>query len=141
MKDYTTKSGKTIYFGSNPTDEELEELKNFGIEVIWNLGQELSIEAELESEFAIVIWSSVQDGKAPSIKSFFVEDINRVLAFLANNKKIFIHCLHGRGRTGMAIACLLLLEDGLSTNEALARAIELCGGPTDKDQIDFVTFL
>ena len=82
MKEFKTESGKTIYFGSNPTDEELKELDAFGIDVVWNLAQELSIEAELEREFAVVISSAIEDNKAPAFKSFFLLDLDLIVNYV-----------------------------------------------------------
>lgn len=136
MQKFLTKNG-ALYFGSNPTDEEYEELKANNISVVWNLGAELTIEADLEREFADVVFSPIDDGYIPNIDSF-MSDLESVLNKIADGEKLFVHCLHGKGRTGLALSSLSMVLDGLGPKEAMDKAKAHCGGPEKKVQVAFI---
>lgn len=140
MEKFPTDRG-SLYFGSNPTDEELEELKTFGITLVWNLGEELTIEVDLEREFAIVVHTAISDNSVPSDIESFISDMNIVCKHLDEGGKVFVHCLHGKGRTGTALACLEMVLNGRLSAEALILAKKYCNGPEKSNQIEFVKIL
>jgi ADP-ribosyl-[dinitrogen reductase] hydrolase len=75
-------------------------------------------------------------------------EIQRVLArFLAEGRRVYVHCRAGIGRTGTVIGCYLI-ENGMKGGDALVRLNELWQGsdrsdtwpeiPETPDQIDFI---
>ena len=53
------------------------------------------------------------------------EKISRVLTLLNSNQHVFVHCRHGKDRTGTVIACYRIAHDGWTNKQALDEAVSL----------------
>lgn len=101
-----------LYRGALPKPEELMELKRQGIEYIINLrtGHSLQTAAEKATEKAFVerlglkfIEYPIDSRKGPTKE--LINDFFEFSQYLRNNnKKAFIHCKHGKDRTGTMVA-------------------------------------
>lgn len=140
LKKFPTRSGE-LYFGSVPSDEALEEMKEIGIDVIWNLASELEDFADYESEFVgEVLQGDIEDFSVPSSGSKFVMQLKYIAGLLNGGKKVFLHCMGGRGRSSMVLACLSVLN-GLSADRSLKLVKQYGSGPETDAQINFVKFI
>lgn len=86
----------------------------------------------------------ILDFSTPS-KQVMHEILNRIHTTLAEDRKIYLHCYAGLGRTGTVVGCYLV-EKGLSGLDALAeiqRLRKLAGisageSPQTKEQREFI---
>lgn len=135
-------SSGRIYHGPCPFDDVLSELAEKGVSVVWNLGKELSDIAENERKFfPIVIHSKVQDYSVPESKEEFLADLHTVAEHIRNGRSVFIHCMGGHGRTGMALASLAIVLRNKTPEVALRLSKLACRGPEMDSQVDFVKAL
>jgi protein-tyrosine phosphatase len=138
LNRFPTSSGQ-LYFGRMPNLETLEELKNEHFDAIWNLGAELAPILAIEKQFIkTVIHGNIPDFGVPSDPNEFIGQLSRVIGMLRSGKKVFLHCGEGRGRTGLALACIKVMMDGSSAEKALRAAHMTCGGPETSKQCHFV---
>lgn len=130
---------QVVFFGPCPLEDIYPMLKDEDVSVIWNLAEELSDVAEKEKRhFEHVIHTKIPDFSIPKSKEEFLSDLESVFDFAVSGRIIFVHCLGGRGRTGMALAALAMYLNGLSAEKALGFAHKNCGGPEMECQKDFI---
>lgn len=126
-----------VFYGPLPTIEELTQLK---IQVVWNLALELEQTAIKEQQLFTTIWTPIEDYSVPEEENF-KQDLNQIIEYLKIKKRIYIHCCAGRGRTGMALAALVIRTDLLTPKEALKVSFSHCQGPEKTVQRQFITNL
>lgn len=126
-----------ILFGPIPSEQTLEYLLKKDVALIWNLMAECSGVADLEKNFFIVINSKIEDFSIPD-RSEFLHDLDLVCDYLKEGKNIYIHCLGGHGRTGMALAALGMRLARMTAEEALNFSQHNCHGPETEIQKDFI---
>lgn len=131
------------YFGKCPSPREREEaypwLCDRGVVAVWNLQEEASDET-LEAEraaFPESIWTPIGDFGTPPDAEAFMQVVRAVAAILDAGRSIYVHCMAGHGRTGLALATLLV-HRGVDAERALRTTQRECGGPEMDDQEDFV---
>lgn len=140
FKKFSAISGE-LYYGPMPTFETLKKLESLGINIIWNLGAELQECYNLEKAMFDTVFSEIPDFSIPPNKNRFLTELNIICENLRAGKKVFVHCLGGRGRTGMALAAVALQLNGLSSFEALNAAKGACNGPETENQKEFIRSL
>lgn len=92
-----------------------EGLKNLGIEVDISLEKE-RIDAPYGLDF--FIWLPIEDTFPPKPEQLNY-GVNSIEKFIEMDKKIFIHCMNGHGRSTTLIAAYLIKSKGLSVQEAI----------------------
>jgi protein-tyrosine phosphatase len=141
LNRFPTKHGE-LYYGRMPDSNTLKKLKKENISCIWNLAAELDFLIKTEKSFVpIVIHGNIKDYSIPDNLSKFVEQLNTIAAILKSEKKVFIHCLAGMGRSGMALAAIDILLNGNKADIALKHAKAATSGPETNEQKDLVSFL
>jgi ADP-ribosylglycohydrolase len=90
---------------------------------------------------------AIRDHGLPEDPAHMAEIITTIEHALAANRRVYVHCRAGIGRTGMVVACLLI-ERGHSAEEALneanrlwqrcARAREWPSIPETDEQVEYV---
>lgn len=131
-----------IYFGCYPFKKVLNSLSSEGVGMVWNLLEEEDSCHKAEREIIQnVIWTPIADYSIPHDGESFIQDLNKVAGFVRNGGKVFVHCMGGRGRTGMVLACLLMELEGLYPETALALTKVLCNGPEEESQKEFVVWV
>lgn len=97
--------------GGRPERIDLEQLKNQGFKTVINLDNDSKVEATEKANveklgmkfysFPMNAWQTPEDQK-----------VNTILSLMSDQKNypIFIHCHHGRDRTGMMSAIYRVLE-------------------------------
>jgi len=114
---------KNLYRGAQPREGGIRKLKELGVKTIINLrGADEGTEAEeREARAAKLNYFNVpMDGLGrPSD-----EKVEKILALINNAKNwpVFIHCNHGKDRTGTIIACYRISHDGWALGEAMKEA-------------------
>ena len=145
MSDYVRKFYTRIgelYSGPAPSRDILERLQNKEIYCIWNLAEELQDMIEVENKYAEqVLFANIPDFSIPKDKKVFFNQLEYICDLLKDDRKIFLHCMAGRGRTGMALACVKRQLEGATALEALTASREHCDGPESDVQVEFVTNL
>lgn len=128
-----------VFFGSYPDMEDLLVLKKENIQIIWNLMMELPSVLMREKQFYTnVLHSPIKDFNAPKSGSNFVYNLEQICLKLEAGHNVFIHCLGGHGRTGMALAALLIKINLMSADDALELTHNICNGPEMECQKDFI---
>lgn len=121
-----TKVNAGLYRGGLPTDEDMKGLKALGIKTDVNLmagagdAQERAIVAH-EKEVAAKLGINFVNLAVP-----FNVDVPEAMvkqwldiAVAPENQPVYIHCRHGRDRTGMMVSAYRIAEDGLTGQQAL----------------------
>jgi protein-tyrosine phosphatase len=138
MRRFPTNSGE-LYYGRAPDYKTLAKLRDMGVDLIWNLAQELDIFVVHEKSYVPhVLHGNISDYDVPSNGSQFLKQVNQVAAMLRGGKKVFIHCMAGHGRTGLALAALGVVLNGKTAKTALIASRAASGGPETPDQVHFV---
>jgi hypothetical protein len=116
VKNFAKISG-TLYRGAQPTPEGLARLKAMGVKTIINL-------RETDDDISQMIDLHLKHGRF-SLDLF--EPDERLLATFLNvvadpqNSPVFVHCLMGADRTGIAVAMYRIREQGWPVGAAIAE--------------------
>lgn len=112
-----------IYRG--PRLGDLNELKSLKVRTILNLennteavGQEETVAKELGIEIIKIPMSEIARPRPADLKKA-VEVLND-----PKLQPVYVHCLHGRDRTGLVVAAYRILHDGWSLEQAYREAID-----------------
>jgi protein-tyrosine phosphatase len=123
------------YPGSNyavRTRQTLEQLIQANITVFINLTEKgeyveyeplLDLAAKPLKRLTAYYRFPIKDETAPSIDQM-VEILDAIDTAISVGRKVYVHCLHGRGRTGTVVGCWLI-RHGLNSNEAIAEIARL----------------
>lgn len=112
-----------LYRGGQPKTDRLRKLKDLGIKTIVNLrGEDDSTRAESEEANLLGLHyfsMSLREFSKPKDK-----DVQRVLEIInaPENQPVFIHCHHGKDRTGTIVACYRISHDGWTAEQAKSEA-------------------
>jgi len=120
------KINENLYRGAQPLSGGIERLAALGIKTVINLRGENEV---TRSEQA--------DARAAGLRYFSVpladlsaptdEQVEKILALIndAQDWPVFVHCNHGKDRTGTIIAVYRISHDGWTSEEAKAEAKRL----------------
>lgn len=114
---------ENLYRGAQPADGGIKRLAALGVKTVINLrGESEGTRAEeAEARAAGLRYFNVPmaDLSRPTD-----EQVERVLALIndSQNWPVFVHCNHGKDRTGTIIACYRISHDGWTSEKAKAEA-------------------
>ncbi len=123
---------KTLYRGGKPNEKQLESLKTIGIDTIIDFSTgygaktqgrtEKQITENLKMNYINLPFPSFENPPEEYIAKFFdiVEEARN------NGKKVFIHCTHGKDRTGL-FAGMYKLKYGLDNIENVVNEMLTIG--------------
>lgn len=114
------------------TENNLTELCNNNIEVFINLTEKSVFEKigliDYQSQITyfynklakkVEIYNyPIKDFSVPT-KEYLLEILNKIDDCLKKNKRVYIHCMGGIGRTGVVIGCYLVYSNIVKNTEAL----------------------
>jgi tyrosine-protein phosphatase SIW14 len=109
--------------GAQPLKDGMQRLAALGIKTVINLRSpnEGTRAEETEARAAGLRYFNVpmRDLSRPTD-----EQVERVLSIIndAQNWPVFVHCNHGRDRTGLIVACYRISHDGWTSERAKAEA-------------------
>ena len=116
------KVNASLYRGSQPNAAAIEWLRGEGVKSIINLRMANDVwpgEAEVATARGILYTNIPLNSLSAPTR----DQMKTVLAAIALlPKPVFIHCQHGRDRTGTAVACYRIDRDGWSSQKALTEA-------------------
>jgi atypical dual specificity phosphatase len=112
--------------------EELEWLRNQGIEVLLSLTEDPPRRDWINNTGLLLFHVPVVDMEAPTL-----DQVDRALSAItrANEHQmgVVVHCTAGLGRTGVILACYFVTK-GLSPSNAVARIRRLRPGSIETDE-------
>lgn len=115
-----------IYRGGRPTPEGLKSLKEAGIKSIINL-ENVAGPVQNERAQAKALGMGFMSSPMSWITPPTDQQIDKILAVMSNpeNQPVYIHCLHGRDRTGLVSALYRVLIQKMSAREAYSEMKQL----------------
>jgi protein-tyrosine phosphatase len=132
----------TLTFSRRPTDAVYAELERAELDIWWNVARELGdLVPRMATCAAEVLWAPIADYSVPADTAAFAEQLDRVCVLLGCHGRVHVNCYGGRGRTGLALACVRMVLEEETPDQALAAAYAACGGPETEAQRGFVADL
>lgn len=117
------KVNDNLYRGAQPLSGGIERLKALGIKTIINLRSENegTREEEADAKRAKLAYFNVP---LPGLSAPSDDDVEKILALINDpkNQPVFVHCNHGKDRTGTIVAVYRISHDGWTSEEAKAEA-------------------
>src|SRR5580704_9674765 len=112
-----------VYRGGQPTKEGLTNLAKLGIKTVIDL-RSADGRSVAEKKTAEELGMRYVNVPMPALAKPADEDIAKVLSLLESESgaPVFIHCMRGKDRTGMAVACYRIKHDRWENQKALQEA-------------------
>jgi len=112
--------------GGQPTDRGFVRLKEEGFKTVINLREE---QMQILNEEKLVKGMGL-NYHSVALNPFFKpqeRDIERFLRLATDpaNQPVFVHCLHGQDRTGMAVGIYRMIVEGFSLEDAYEEMLAL----------------
>lgn len=100
---------KQIYRGGQPNDSQLKQLNKLGVKHIINLRKEGLRQRNRECDVCNILDIGYHPFPHYGIFGVSIESINEIVDCMHQlDGPIYVHCLHGRDRTGLIIASYLV---------------------------------
>lgn len=106
-------------FGAYPTQHQIHELEEWGVDLIVNLTSRHEKNIRTYSTFVKTINFIISDNKAPENVLEFCALIIHITKLIDQNQKIYIHCKGGHGRSGVLVASILSYKYRIMPHEAI----------------------
>lgn len=109
-------------FGSYPTQESVKELEDSGVIYFINLTNSYEKKIKPYTTKYNYINYPIEDRNVPkNLVSFanFILELSKIINNIKNNKKIYIHCKGGHGRSGLVVASLICHLFNYTPDESL----------------------
>lgn len=112
-----------FYRGAQPSDGGIRKLAELGIKTIINLRGEDEI-TRADKREAEALGLRYVNIPMPELRRPSDEEVERVLAIINATEKqpVFVHCRHGRDRTGLIVAVYRIMHDGWTSKQAKTEA-------------------
>lgn len=119
------------YFGGYPSSTEVYELLSHGVTVFVDLTTPHERSRlpfvyinHLPADVHYVNFP-IYDNQTPQNRHHFLAFLKDIATYIKNDKKIYIHCKGGHGRSGIVVASLLCLLCGMTPHKALVHCTNL----------------
>ena len=115
-----------IFRGGRPSNADLDELKRQGIRTIINL-EDVASAVKDEQKYVKGLGLNFITSPMSWMSSPSDQQVDDLLDALSNNAHfpIFLHCKHGRDRTGMMIGLYRVLIEGWTPKDAYVEMKDL----------------
>ena len=121
MPDRFSEVVEDLYRGGKPSSKELSMLRDlWGIKKVVSLDEESGKAIQpvcADLGLQQIIWG-LGDGRDPKVAALK----KRIVPTLTHGGPTYVHCFHGKDRTGMTVA-MFRVYNGWSINRALAEAL------------------
>jgi len=122
IKDYSAYFiPEQCMFGAYPTQNQIQELEELGIDIIVDLtevGERNITPYQTKME---VIRFPIPDNKIPQNYLVFYDFMISIVKKINENKKIYIHCKAGHGRSGILVSSILCYLHNLTPLESFKK--------------------
>jgi tyrosine-protein phosphatase SIW14 len=117
----------TIYRGAQPADQGWKSLAGLGIKVVIDLRREGEDGHSTAAEAKAVQAAGMRYVHVPmaGLVAPSNAQIDKVVTLFASGEPVFVHCKRGKDRTGTAIACYRIRQQGWLNAKALSEAKSL----------------
>lgn len=106
-------------FGAYPTQHQIRELEEWGVNLIVNLTNKNEKNIRFYTTSVKIINFAISDNKAPENVREFCALTIYLTKLINQNKKIYIHCKGGHGRSGVLVASILCYKFRISPQESI----------------------
>lgn len=106
-------------FGAYPTQHQIHELEAWGVDLIVNLTNRNEKNIRFYSTLIKTINFAISDNKAPEDIREFCALVIHLTKLINQNKKIYIHCKGGHGRSGVLVASILCYKFRITPYESI----------------------
>jgi len=130
----------SVFLGDYEREQLFADLDCKEVSVVWNVQDDRESYEEERQHFKAALWTPIEDFSAPDDRDAFLRDLDRAIALLGAGHNLYVHCAAGHGRTGLAIASILV-RLGIPAREALHQTQQAMGGPETAEQEEFVASL
>jgi hypothetical protein len=111
-------------FGAYPTQHQISQLENWGVNIIVNLTNDYERKIKPYTTNANVIHFPIPDHGVPEYTHQFCSLVVDLTKAIKNNKKIYIHCKGGHGRSGILVAAILCYLQGIKPELSFLKTTE-----------------
>lgn len=111
--------GDQCLFGAYPTQHQIHELEDWGVDLIVNLTSKYEKNIRTYSTSTRTINFIISDNKAPENILEFCALIIYITKQIDQNQKIYIHCKGGHGRSGVLVASILCYKFKITPHDAI----------------------
>ncbi|HKW05254.1 MAG TPA: dual specificity protein phosphatase family protein [Nitrososphaerales archaeon] len=80
---------------------------------------------------------SMVDHSTPSLEQLHAA-VDYLISQTKMNRPVLVHCLAGKGRTGCVLASYLMVKDGCSAQDSIARLRAMRPGSVERKQVSVV---
>lgn len=120
-----------VLLGGRPFRRDIAGLRGIDIEAIVNLCREFRGHPATLAEHGIEqLHLPTLDYHSPAADDL-IRGVRFIQRHVANNRKVYLHCKAGRGRSAMLAVCYLMAADGLS-GEAAERQVRAARPQVDR---------
>lgn len=106
-------------FGAYPTQHQIHELEDWGVDLIVNLTSRHEKNIRTYSTSVKTINFIISDNKVPENILEFCALIIHISKKIDQNQKIYIHCKGGHGRSGVLVASILCYKLRILPDESI----------------------
>lgn len=111
-------------FGAYPTQEQITELEEWGVQIIVNLTNNEERNIQCYKTNVNVIHFPILDNKIPDNHKVFFNLVVFLAQKIKEKNKIYIHCKGGHGRSGILVSALLCQMYGLLPGDSFKKTSE-----------------
>ena len=113
-------------FGPYPNSVQIEELEKVGVRHFIDLTTSYEKINRYKCNVNYISYP-IRDNQIPeNIESFmnFLERLIDIIHSLGGSEKIYVHCKGGHGRSGMVVACLLCILEGIDSLKSISQTTQ-----------------
>ena len=126
LENFAIEFFSNAYFGCYPTSESLKILEDCDFNFIIKLTCEPERNIHSYVTKLNVLHFPIKDNNIPVDWETFSMFICLIVEYIKQDKKIFIHCKGGHGRSCVVVACILyLLHYEMNAREAIEKTINI----------------
>lgn len=108
-------------FGAYPTQHQIQQLEDWGVDLIVNLTNNDEKKIRLYCTKAKVIQFVIPDRRVPEDVREFCALVIHLANEIKDGKKLYIHCKGGHGRSGLLVAAILCYLHKITPKQSFIR--------------------